>query len=258
MPELTADSHAHVHFEQLAGDLLGVLDRARAASLDAIITVGTGPDENARVAELAQREAMLYAAVGFHPHEAKDFDEDRDLALFEELCASRRVVAVGEIGLDYHYDHSPRPVQQDVFRTQLSLAKELALPVVVHCREAIADVKNILREVEPERLVLHCCTERWEDAQELVERGYLLGFTGIATYPHAEVIRTVIERCPLDQILIETDAPYLAPVPHRGKRNEPMFVVEVAKLIAKLKGVSLEEVDRTTTHNAVVFYGLPS
>ena len=167
-----------------------------------------------------------------------------------------KVSAIGEIGLDYHYDFSPRCTQKEVFADQLALAKMCKLPAVIHCREAVKDVWSIVRDSGVSSVVIHCCTERWEDVKGFVKLGHSLSFTGIATYPKSDEIRNTIKQCPLDQMMIETDAPFLAPVPHRGKRNEPAFVVEVAKCVAEIKGLSLADVDRATTENAVRFFDL--
>ncbi|MEK7218528.1 MAG: TatD family hydrolase, partial [Patescibacteria group bacterium] len=190
------------------------------------------------------------------PHNAKQWMEENLHQLEMMVRQSPKVRAVGEIGLDYHYDYSPRDVQRKVFDDQLKLTKEINISAVVHNRESITDLLAIIERVDPPKLVLHCCTETWEDVKGLVARGYFLSFTGIATYPNAGEVRETIRHCPLEQMMVETDAPYLAPVPHRGKRNEPAFVREVAKLIAKIKGLSPEEVERITTGNAEEFFGL--
>jgi TatD DNase family protein len=188
-----------------------------------------------------------------------------------KMVSSEKAVAIGEIGLDYYYDNSPRDVQRKVFEAQLQIAKDLDVPVVIHSRDApnqssaetdsgsgqaIDDLKKIIDEVDYERIVIHCCTEKWEDVSDLVGRGFILGFTGIATYAKSEHIRNVIKNCPLEQMMIETDSPYLAPEAQRGKRNEPAFVVEVAKLIAEIKGVEYEEVDRVTEKSTMDFYNI--
>jgi TatD DNase family protein len=223
-----------------------------------MITIADSVLESRKCLELAEKFDQLFCTVGVHPHHAKDWKSTDIESLRSLVASSPKVRAIGEIGLDYHYDFSPREVQRHVFAEQLSLAAELKLSAVVHCREAIADVKAALMGMDLTKVVLHCCTEKWKDVAELVEQGIRLSFTGIATYPQAEDIRRVIEECPLEQMMTETDAPYLAPVPHRGKRNEPAFVLEVAQLIAKLKRVSLEEVDRVTSRTAMAFFRLPA
>jgi TatD DNase family protein len=174
-----------------------------------------------------------------------------------KMLSHKKTVAVGEIGLDYHYMNSPKDVQQKAFREQLQIAKTLQKPAVVHCREAIEDIRSIIDEVQPPCVVIHCCTEKWEGVEPLVVAGHYLSFTGIATFPASEEIRRTIRMCPMEQLMIETDSPYLAPVPYRGKRNEPAYVVEVAKCVATEKGIALSEVDRITTENTERFFGLP-
>jgi TatD DNase family protein len=174
-----------------------------------------------------------------------------------KMFSSQKALAVGEIGLDYHYMKSPKEIQQKAFREQLLIAKELKKPAVVHCREAIIDIRSIIADVQPACVVIHCCTEQWEDVESLVQAGHFLSFTGIATFPASGEIRRTIRMCPIEQMMIETDSPYLAPIPHRGKRNEPAYVVEVAKCVAQEKDMTLEDVDRITTKNTERFFGLP-
>ena len=252
------DSHCHLAAPEFKDDLDAVLAYAKAAGVERMICIGDTIDESERGVQIAEKYDHIFCTVGMHPHESKEWRAVSGERLREFVHSSKKVRAIGEIGLDYHYDYSPRDVQRDVFRKQLILAKELSLPVVVHCRESVEDVWSIVDEVKPEKLVMHCCSEKWEDVRRFVERGYLLSFTGIATYPKSDEIRKTIASCPLEQLMIETDAPFLAPVPHRGKRNEPAFVVEVAKRVAEIKGLSLEDVDRATTENAIRFFALPS
>lgn len=221
-----------------------------------MVTIADSLAEARQCIQIAEKHSQIFCAVGIHPHNAKEWTNDSERELKEMVQQSGKVRAIGEIGLDYHYDHSSRNQQRDAFQLQLSLAHELSMPAVVHCREAVDDVWSIIDEVKPTKIVLHCCTERFDDVRRFLERGYFLSFTGIATYPNATEIRETIKQCPLEQLMIETDAPYLTPIPYRGKRNEPAFVVEVAKLVAKLKDISLEEVDRATSRNAVEFFRL--
>jgi len=258
------DSHCHLADKKFSRDLDQVIKRAKDAGVDRIVTISDTIQESQKSLEIAKKYDNVFCTVGVHPHGARFWDMSRDEQLLRQYFAHEKVVGIGEIGLDYHYPsaalragyHSPRDVQRDVFKAQLELARDLSAPAVIHCREAIEDVKRIMHSVKHNKMVVHCCTEKWKDVQDLVESGVLLGFTGIATYPQAEAILDVIKNCPLEQMMIETDAPYLAPVPHRGKRNEPAFVVEVAKIIADIKEVSIDEVDRVTTQNTVEFYNL--
>lgn len=251
------DSHCHLADKQFAEDLDDVLARAEEAGVTRMVTIADSIPEALACIELAEKHPQLFCTVGVHPHHAKDWERGDGAVLKEMVSGSRKVRAIGEIGLDYHYDHSPRPVQRGVFLEQLTLSREVGLPAVVHCREAIKDVETIVREVEPLQLVLHCCTESWEDVEWLVHLGHFLSFTGIATYPASAAIRETIEKCPLEQLMIETDAPYLAPVPHRGKRNEPAYVALVAAKVAEIKGMSADAVAERTARNAVEFFGLP-
>lgn len=250
------DSHCHLTDKQFTSDLADVLLRAEEHGVDTMVCIADRLEEAEQVRELAETHTNIFATAGVHPHHAKHWQAGDDKRLAALLESTHKMVAVGEIGLDYHYDNSPRDTQQHVFRTQLELAKKLEYPVVIHNRDSFDDLWRIVTEVNPTSAVLHCCTEPWDHVERWIEAGYWLSFTGIATYPKSEEIRDTITRCPLEQLMVETDAPYLAPVPHRGKRNEPAFVVEVARLVAELKGLSLEEVDSITTANAVQFFGL--
>lgn len=251
------DSHCHLAAPQFADDLQAVLARAATAGVRQIVCIGDTIDESERGLEIAKKHDHIFCTVGVHPHESGKWKMENGKLLREWATTSKKVVAIGEIGLDYHYDFSPRDVQRDVFRQQLLIARDLSLPVVVHCREAVDDVWAIVDDVKPEKLVMHCCSERWQDVKRFVDRGYLLSFTGIVTYPKSDVMRDTVRQCPLEQLMVETDAPFLAPVPYRGKRNEPAFVMEVAKKVAEIKEVTLPELDRVTTENTTTFFRLP-
>ncbi len=250
------DSHCHLAAREFEKDLPEVLERARQAGVTRMVCIGDTIAESEKCIELAERYPELFATVGVHPHAAKEW-ASRDLDRLSSLVSSsKKVKAIGEIGLDFHYNFSGKSDQLSAFSDQLLLAKELGIPAVVHCREAVDEVWKIVDDIRPPKLVIHCCTEKFEDVKRFLHRGYLLSFTGIATYKNGEVIRDTIRQCPLEQSMIETDAPYLAPVPHRGKRNEPSFVLEVAKLVSHLKQKPLEETDAITTRNTVGFFGL--
>ena len=251
------DSHCHLADKQFQKDLNEVIERAKESGVDRCIAIADSLPEGIRCLEIAEKYEGVYCTIGVHPHISAHWKSGNRQQLRTMIQSSEKVVAVGEIGLDYHYNNSPQDVQREVFEIQLQLAKELNIPAVLHCREAIEDLKSIITKVDPASFVLHCCTEKWEDVSSLVENRFFLSFTGIATYPKSEDIREVIKQCPLEQMMIETDSPYLAPEPYRGKRNEPAYVVEVAKLIAELKGKSFEEIDSITTANTVEFFGLP-
>ncbi|MDA1208926.1 MAG: TatD family hydrolase [bacterium] len=257
------DSHCHLADKQFSKDLDAVIERAGEAGVAKMVCIADSLPEAKDCLQIAEKYEHIFCTVGVHPHHASAWGSgsresgvgSRDMML-KLVSSSPKVVAIGEIGLDYHYDNSPRDVQRSVFEEQLKIAKELNIPAVIHCRESMVDVREIIERIDPPMFVIHCCTEKWEDVSWVVDRGCLLSFTGIATYPKSEEIRRTIAECPLKQMMIETDAPYLAPIPYRGKRNEPAFVIEVAKCIAEVKGIALEEVAKATTENAEKFYGI--
>ncbi|MEO8436604.1 MAG: TatD family hydrolase [Pyrinomonadaceae bacterium] len=249
------DSHAHIDGAEYDADRDEVIARAREAGVVAILNVGTG-DPNAggfeRAIELAEQHQDIYAAIGVHPHDARLFDDGAEETLRRLISGSKRVVAWGEIGLDYHYDNSPRDVQGDVFRRQLRVAQEFSLPLIIHSREADDDTINILREEltgYDRGGVLHCFGGTMTMAQSAIELGFYISFAGVVTFKNAKDLREVARRLPLDRLLIETDCPYLTPVPFRGKRNEPARVVEVARCLAELHGMEIEEMGRITSQN---------
>ena len=265
------DSHCHLTDKIFESDLNEVFVRAKEAGVERMMTISDRLEEGEKCIKIAEKFENVYATVGVHPHNAIQWQNHQSpnpnyqtnsksqspITKLQELVrSSKKVVGIGEIGLDYHYMHSPKDIQKNVFREQLTLGKELNMPIVVHTRDAIEDTWEIIDDIRPEKIVIHCCCEKFEDIARFLERGYLASFTGLITYPKAEEIRRTVQMCSLNQIMIETDAPYLAPKKFRGKRNEPAYVIEVAKTIAEVKNISLEEVDRVTTANAVEFFGL--
>lgn len=252
-PFRLVDSHAHLDMPEFDPDRSEVVRRALAAGLAAILCPAdlTRPASLASIRGLADEFGIIRTAAGVHPHQAKDLTEDhlRDL---EDLAGRSAIRAVGEIGLDYHYDFSPPEAQRRVLGAQLALAERLGLPVILHSRLAGADV---IAAVDGERFgrggVLHCFTEDWAVASAMLDRGFLVSFSGILTFPKADALRQVAARVPLERLLVETDSPYLAPVPYRGagRRNEPAYVVETARVLAGLKGLALEDLAETTTGN---------
>jgi len=254
------DSHAHIDFPQFAEDREAVLERARAAGVTALLAIGTGPGPQKLDAALpfAEQHDWIYATVGVHPHEAKEVTPQH-LEQLATLAKRPRVIAWGEIGLDYHYDHSPREVQTRVFRKQMALAREAKLPIVIHCREAWSDCLNLIEEdwrSSGLAGILHCFSSTLEDARRGVEMGFLISFAGNSTYPKAQNLRDIAKALPLENLLIETDAPYLAPQPYRGKRNEPAYVAEVAHMLASVRNLPPEEVAATTAANFRRFFHL--
>jgi TatD DNase family protein len=254
------DSHAHIDFPQFAEDRDAMLERARAAGVSTIVAIGTGPGPEKLDAAIPYAEAhdWIYTTVGIHPHEAKEVTPAH-LETLARLAQHPKVIAWGEIGLDYFYDHSPRDVQARVFRDQMELACAAKLPIIIHCRDAWEDCLNVLEEVwKPTGLggILHCFTSTLDDARRGIDMGFMVSFTGNVTYPKAQAIRDVAKDLPLSNILIETDSPYLAPVPHRGKRNEPAYVAEVAKVLASVRNLQPQEIAETTAGNFRRFFNL--
>lgn len=244
------DSHLHLTDDAFQGEEEEVLQRAWAAGLGWVVTCGTDLGSSRRAVDLARREpGRVWATVGFHPHEARLWEEGSEAAL-QELAADPHVVAIGEIGLDFHYDHSPREVQDRVFRRQLRLARRLGLPVVVHSREAEAETLAALKEEGPVRGLLHCFHGDEAFAAAVLDLGLYVSVGGMLTFPSMDDLRRVVATLPRDRVLLETDAPYLAPVPHRGRRNEPAWVIENGRALAALWGMEPLEVARLTTANA--------
>jgi TatD DNase family protein len=223
------------------------LAAARSVGVRGFVVPGTKLDDAPQAVAIAQQHDDVWAAVGFHPHEAKDCD-DAAFAEIERLAREPRVVAIGECGLDYHYDYSPRDVQRAVFERHIELAKALDKPIIVHNRQSTEDMVEILSRTGA-RGILHSYTESLDVAKRLVDLGYFISFSGIVTFKSAESLREAARGLPHDRVLIETDTPYLAPVPYRGRDNEPAYVVAVAQLLAKLWGVSVERVAEQTTAN---------
>jgi TatD DNase family protein len=249
------DSHCHIDGPEYDADREEVIARAIDAGVAMMLNVGTGDPRSGafeRSVELAEKHSAIYCAIGVHPHDAKLFDDVAEQRLMDLAKQSSRVIAWGEIGLDYHYDHSPRDVQRPVFRRQLRIARELNLPVVIHSREADEDTISILREELSDYSragVLHCFGGSLQMAQDAIDLGFFVSFAGNLTFTKAEDLRVIARQLPSDRLLVETDCPYLTPIPFRGKRNEPARVVETAKCLADLKGMTPEEIGRATTAN---------
>jgi TatD DNase family protein len=246
------DSHAHIQAAEFSSDIVEVIQRARGAGVEQIIVVGgTGDLSSNRAAlELTKSFSGLFATVGMHPHDAKNITE-QEFEQLGQLAQSPGVVAVGETGLDFYYDHSPRKTQIELFCRFIQMARDRALPLVVHVRDAFREAAGLLRaHGQGVRGVIHCFTGDFAAAREFLDLGFYLSFSGIITFKTAEALREVVREVPLERVMIETDSPYLAPVPHRGKRNEPAFVRFVAETVAEIRGISLEEVARATTQNA--------
>ncbi|HEY2028189.1 MAG TPA: TatD family hydrolase [Myxococcales bacterium] len=251
----------HAHLDHAPDDLI---ERAKAAGLVHIVAVGQWSEaEGMAAAEhairwAAQDRAYFSATSGIHPHDAARATE-ADFALLRQQCSRPEVVAVGECGLDFHYDRSPREVQREVFVRQIRLARELGKPLVVHTREADLETAEIIEaELGPDGGVIHCFTSDWTAARRYLDYGMSLSFSGVVTFKNAEAVRDAAARAPFDRILVETDCPYLAPIPHRGKKNEPAFVALTAMKLAEIRGVPLDQIERTTTDNARRVLRLPA
>jgi TatD DNase family protein len=246
-----ADSHCHLQLDPSPLAAPALLDRARAAGVKRFLVPGTTMADSEAAVELASRHEGVFAAVGIHPHEAKGFEPARDGAALEALARRPGVVAVGEVGLDFHYDHSPRNKQIEVLDWMLDLARRLALPVILHNRESGAELMALLRRLAPRPRpgVFHSFTETAEYGKKALDLGYLVSFSGMITFRAADNIRGAAAGLPLEGMLIETDSPFLAPAPHRGKTNEPAYVIETAKKLAEVKGTDFETVASVTTAN---------
>jgi TatD DNase family protein len=260
------DSHAHLDGELFDSDRELVIARAREAGVETIVAIGNG-DGPAHVdcgIQLAEKYDFIYATLGIHPHEARLADEAAYQNM-ERLARHPKVIAWGEIGLDYFYDHSPHDVQKEVFIRQMELAAAAKLPIVIHCRpseasdDAWEDCLGLMRShwaANGLGGILHCFTGSWAQAKSALDMGFMISFAGNVTFPKAQQIRDAALEVPLDRLLIETDSPYLAPVPHRGKRNEPAFVTETARKLGELRGLTGEEIGRQTTRNFYSFFKL--
>ena len=253
------DSHAHLDDLRYDTDRDNVLQRAQTAGIEAIVTIGCDLATSQTAVALAHAHPNIFATIGVHPHEAKEIGEGW-YESFRSLAQHPKVVAYGEIGLDYHYDHSPREIQRQRFREQIHLARELALPLVIHTREAQEDTVMILREEGAVDVggVFHCFSGDMWLAKDALDLGFYLSFSGVLTFKNATMLRDIAKTVPLDRIMVETDCPYLAPVPYRGKRNEPAYVQYVAETLAEIRGNgSLESVARATVENTKRVFRIP-
>ncbi|MFZ0565691.1 MAG: TatD family hydrolase [Chlamydiales bacterium] len=250
------DAHAHLTTASLESDLESILARAQKNGIEAIVNICTNPQELEKGVQLAQVHPWIYNVASTTPHDAeKQGDEHFDF--MASYARSKQIVAIGETGLDYYYYRDTAPIQQALLSRYLHLARECSLPVVIHCRDAFTDLFRILdKEGKGVTTVLHCFTGDMEEAQEVIERGWYLSLSGIVTFKKSEVLREVAKIVPSSQLLIETDTPYLAPFPYRGKRNEPAYLKEIAKLIAELRHVSYEDLAQTTAENTRTLFQL--
>ena len=248
---MLVDSHCHLDFPDIASELDAVVARARAAGIGRMVTICTRVRKHAQVLAIAEKFSDVFCSVGTHPHNAHE-ELDIDAKALMEIAKHPKVVAIGEAGLDYHYDKSPRDAQAQSLRQHIAAARESGLPLVIHSRECDTDMTRILKDesrMGAFPAVLHCFTGGRDLAFAAIELGHYVSFTGILTFKNSQDLRDIAATLPAERVLVETDAPYLAPLPYRGKRNEPSYVVETAKVLAATRGVSLEEITRQTTEN---------
>jgi len=255
---MLTDTHTHLNASQFDEDRDQVIERAREQGVSRMINIGFNRETIPTSLELTERYDFIYTAVGWHPTDAIDMKPD-DLDWIEQLCSRDKVVAIGEIGLDYYWDTSPKEVQHRVFREQIRLARKLGMPIVIHNRDAHHDVVQLLREEKAEDVggVMHCFSGSWETAKLCLDMNFYISFGGPITYKNAKQPKEVLAQVPLDRLLVETDAPYLTPHPFRGKRNETGYVKLVAEAAADIRGISFEELARITSENATRLFRLP-
>ncbi|MEX1377928.1 MAG: TatD family hydrolase [Eubacteriales bacterium] len=250
------DTHTHLYDEKFQEDLDLVIGEFRENKVYRAITLGTEIETSQRCIDIAQQYEDVYAAVGIHPHDAKGSNAG-DIEKLKDMAQNKKVAAIGEIGLDYHYDFSPRDIQMDIFIKQMELAKELNMPAVYHVREAFGDFLPMVQKGQTyNNAVMHCFGGSKESAKICMDAGMMISFTGVITFKNASKVKEVVEYIPLDRLMIETDCPYMAPVPHRGKRNRPSYVIEVARAMAEIKGKTVAEIAEITYNNATRFFGI--
>jgi len=248
---MLVDSHCHLDFPDFASELDAVIERARQAGIGRIVTISTRVKKHAQVLAIAEKFTDVFCSVGTHPHNAQD-ETDITAQDLIERAKHPKIVAIGEAGLDYHYDNSPRAAQEKSFRRHIAAARETRLPLVIHSRDCDADIARILEEETGQGAfpaVLHCFTGGRDFAFKAMDLGLSISFTGILTFKRSDDLRAIAKELPGERILVETDAPYLAPLPYRGKRNEPAYVAETAKVLAEMRGVSFEAIAEQTTEN---------
>lgn len=248
------DCHSHIHVKDFDRDRESVIKRATSAGVLKMIEVGFDSEGIFKAVALAKKYEFIYAVIGIHPHLASEWDEEVARKIEKLVKVEEKVVGLGETGLDYYKNFQPRNLQQSVFREQLKLAKKLDMPIVIHCRDAYADLFKILDEEKMERVLLHCFTGTAQEAEESLKRGYYIAFTGVITYPSANVLCEIAKSAPLDKILLETDCPFLSPQSHRGQRNEPSFIGETYKEVAKIKNLSENDLEAAITQNTHTFF----
>ena len=250
------DTHAHLNDDAFSEDLEDIIEKIRKEKFAGVMNVGFDYPSSVYAVELAEREDIFYAAVGMHPHDSKDYTDSMEQD-FIKLCENENVRAYGEIGLDYHYDNSPRDVQREVFIRQLEVAEKLKKPVIIHSRDAAGDTFEILKNHLGDNTgIIHSCSQSAELAREYVRMGMYISFSGTLTFKNAKNVRAVASTIPVDRLLVETDCPYLTPVPHRGKKNDPTYVKFTLRQLADVKGIDREEFEQTVLENSKRIYGI--
>jgi TatD DNase family protein len=248
------DTHCHLTDPRLFEQLDDVLARCAAAGVERLVTIGTDIEDDMAAIDVCRGRANVRCAIGIHPNYTENATVE-DVPKLRELQKNESVVALGEMGLDYHYDRATPAHQRAIFAAQMNLAAEVGRPVVIHCREAVNDTLGVMKSFPKVPAVFHCFTGTIDEGRRIVDAGYLLGFTGVVTFKRNDELRELVKNTPMDRILVETDAPYLTPEPMRKvKTNEPSFVVHTARVVAEVKGVTIQELDRVTTENALRFY----
>lgn len=250
------DSHAHLDDKRFDDDREDLILGLEAQGIKYVLNPGYDRESSEAAVKLAQTYDNIYGAVGTHPHDAKDLTGE-DLARYRDLAREPRVLAIGEIGFDFHYDNSPRKVQEEAFRVQMDLAKDLDLPVLIHMREATKETLEVLKAYQGQvRGIIHCYSEGWEEAKKFLDLGYLIGLGGVVTFKRSDATREVASKVPLDLLVLETDAPYLSPEPYRGRRNEPAYTKFVAEKIADLRSMDKDSIGQVTMANTLELLGL--
>ncbi|MDR2615189.1 MAG: TatD family hydrolase [Oscillospiraceae bacterium] len=249
------DTHAHYDDERYDGDRDALLGSMPESGVELIVNAGSGVEASRRGLELAEKYPFIYASVGVHPHDAREMDEG-SVPEMRRLLNNPKAVAVGEIGLDYHYDLSPREVQRERFREQMELAAELHMPVIIHEREAFEDVLAILADYRAVTGVFHCFSGDWSAAKRLLDMGWMLSFTGVITFKSARASLETAARVPIDRLMLETDAPYLSPEPVRGGRNDSRNLIHIARRLAEARGAEIEALAEATLRNGKKFFGI--
>ncbi len=249
------DTHSHINFEDYKENFANFIEDLKDNEIDNVIIPGVEPSTFDEIISLCEQYEMLYGAIGIHPSEAKTYSEEIEKEMVQKI-KNNKIVAIGEIGLDYYWEQETKELQKEVFRKQLKIAEELKIPVLIHDREAHEDTFEILQEFNLENVIFHCFSGNADFAKKCIEKGYYIAIGGVVTFKNAKDLKEVAKIVPLDKLLLETDAPYLAPVPYRGKLNSPAYLKYIAQEIANLKEIDIEKIKKQTTQNAQKIFGI--